>query len=201
MQVGGPAHTAWLSEAVMTTEHGVRILGGVPKSPNIEIPERHLGLHMPQDDTLPQNYISRLADLVESHVDLDAILAAAAMCEPAVYAESQLFRSTVLSPLAPKQVRIGVARDAAFCFYYHENLAQLQGGSPYPEQCLSVSFLHGDVRPFVPLDCDSVFGACILTGCTHFVVPRRWSRVNLFLAYRRRPATQPGWHLFWRWLP
>ena len=78
------------------------------------IPERHLGLHMPGEASLPEDYISHLAKHMEAHVDADALLAAAASPD-----------FTDLEPVprsvpATRCCRIGVAKDAAFCFYYHE---------------------------------------------------------------------------------
>ena len=82
----------------------------------ISIPERHLGLHMPGEASLPGEYISKLAQHMEAHVDADALLKAAASPE---FPESSPGSSCVPDSVAPC-CRVGVARDAAFCFYYHE---------------------------------------------------------------------------------
>ncbi|KAG6549933.1 hypothetical protein Mapa_008444 [Marchantia paleacea] len=128
-KVGGSSHTAWLTEAILATERDVRVLGGVPKSAGIELPERHLGVHPPADEEVPVNYIQRLADLIESHVDLDSILEQAVPFESVhgdILANPSLDLICNTSVAQPKPVRIGVARDDAFCFYYHENLLLLQ---------------------------------------------------------------------------
>ena len=60
----------------------------------------------------------RLADLVESHLDLDGLLAALA---PAP------LEPIPAPPASPASVvRLGVARDQAFCFYYPDNLEWLE---------------------------------------------------------------------------
>jgi cobyrinic acid a,c-diamide synthase len=95
---------------------------------------------LPGDDGVPVDYIEKLADLLEKHVDLDAILQLAGSAEARTPTSADVSSSgsdsptssltDSLPPLLPspsKIVRIGVARDAAFCFYYHENLALLQG--------------------------------------------------------------------------
>ena len=79
------------------------------------IPERHLGLHMPGDASLAPDYITAIAEHLEKHVDADALLEAAAA---PVFPEESGEASSV--PEGTRCCRIGVARDAAFCFYYHE---------------------------------------------------------------------------------
>lgn len=83
----------------------------------VAIPERHLGLHMPKDSTVPDDYIDRLAVLVETHIDLEGVLQVARGAT--IPAGQNDLVSVPRTPPGPR-VRIGVARDAAFCFYYHE---------------------------------------------------------------------------------
>lgn len=103
----------------------------MPKTSGIELPEHHLSLHMPYEEDMPVNYIEQLADLVELHVNLDAIWESAVMCEPLDAIEMDKELASSGGPLSPpafsKHVRIGVARDSAFCFYYHANLLLLEG--------------------------------------------------------------------------
>eukprot|EP00850_Spirogloea_muscicola_P011525 SM000072S21159 [mRNA] locus=s72:15362:21149:+ [translate_table: standard] len=129
-KVGGAAHAEWLQEAVEAAEVGATVLGGVPKSEAATLPERHLGLAMPGEPIVPADYIARLSDLVEAHLDLDAILQLAAQLDPPPPPQLPPFGEVGSTdagiPRTPgKAVRIGVAQDAAFCFYYHENLALL----------------------------------------------------------------------------
>lgn len=51
-QVGSEAHTTWLKDAVEAADVSVTVLGGVPRVPELVLPERHLGLHMPGRDLL-----------------------------------------------------------------------------------------------------------------------------------------------------
>ena len=84
----------------------------------VTIPERHLGLHMPEEGSVPDDYLARLAGLMEAHVDLDGVLQVAGQARVRPSSAS----SDPQPPPPPEvpRVRIGVARDAAFCFYYHE---------------------------------------------------------------------------------
>jgi cobyrinic acid a,c-diamide synthase len=61
---------------------------------------------------------SRLAEVVERSVDLDALWKVAAPFRVAPSGEAP--------PPTPLRARIGVARDTAFCFYYRDNLALLE---------------------------------------------------------------------------
>ena len=128
--MGSPDHTAWLTEAVHTTEPGIQILGGLPKIAGIQLPQRHLDLHVAEDEDISLNYIQQLADLVEQYINLDAVLESAAVCEPLNSTESKEDATIYRGPPSPsggKHVRIGVARDEAFCFYYQSNLDLLEG--------------------------------------------------------------------------
>lgn len=87
---------------------------------------------MPDDGSLPDDYIDRLASLVEEHMDLDGILEVAAQANVPACKASTLAVARA-SSLPSARVRIGVARDAAFCFYYHE----------YASHSLAVPTLHG----------------------------------------------------------
>ncbi|MFO7840278.1 MAG: cobyrinate a,c-diamide synthase, partial [Desulfosalsimonadaceae bacterium] len=109
--VAGGRHLEYLREAM--AGYGVPLLGGIPREAGIEIPDRHLGLYTADDHRLSETAIRQLADLVETHIDLDALLAG--------LPEGKTEAAPSAVPPAP-DVRIGVARDKAFCFYYEDNL-------------------------------------------------------------------------------
>ncbi len=111
------------------------LLPAVLQNEGVVIPERHLGLHMPADETVPPNVVEALSELVSTHVDLDALLAMAATAElpqlpaGAAAAPEPAGAAASVQPTARAQqppVRVAVAHDAAFCFYYHDNLALLR---------------------------------------------------------------------------
>ncbi len=117
-RIGSPRHLTYLQEA-LEGHVGMPCLGGIPRDAAIGIPERHLGLHTADDHPLDSEAIARLAALVEKHVATDRLLGML----------DQL--NIVASPPAnagmdaSRPVRIGVARDSAFCFYYPDNLELL----------------------------------------------------------------------------
>jgi len=78
-----------------------------------------LGLVTAEEGGLTDNKRNRLADLVERSVDLDGLLELAAPLP-------ELIERTTLSMPRASSVRIGVAHDAAFYFYYRDNLALLK---------------------------------------------------------------------------
>ncbi|MDC6684776.1 hypothetical protein N4Q63_27275, partial [Leclercia adecarboxylata] len=87
----------------------------MPRSAEIELPSRHLGLVQAEE----------LADL---DARLDAAADALALSADTELPPSVTFAAPVSAPLEPllKGVRIGVARDAAFAFLYQANLDLLQ---------------------------------------------------------------------------
>ena len=118
---------------------GVKYLGCVPVSKEIQFDSRHLGLVMPEEVPQIQKQLDEIADLLEESVDLDGILelarsyaekvennedAGLAKCQTSQVAmgtpETGLFTES-RNPL-----RIAVARDEAFCFYYQENMELLE---------------------------------------------------------------------------
>lgn len=115
-KIAGPSHLDWLRQAVAPS-CSVAILGGIPKTKEVEIPERHLGLLMSYEDKLSERYVETLADLVETHLDLDEILRVATLAT-----ETEGAKSDPRQPGGKASARIALARDAAFCFYYQDNL-------------------------------------------------------------------------------
>ena len=116
--VGGSRHEGKLRESVATYTD-LKVLGAVPHRAEASIDERHLGLMPSNEHAASQHQIALIRDLVSQHVDLDALLALAQQA-PDVPPASTLARPTQLS--TKPRVRIGIARDAAFGFYYAEDL-------------------------------------------------------------------------------
>jgi len=117
-QLGSSRHLNYLKDALSGHVH-MPCLGGMLKNADIAIPERHLGLVTLQDHPLSPEAINRLADFIESSVDMDALLAG--------FSDIDAGPETAPSPRPPQsgRVKIGVAMDQAFCFYYPDNLDAL----------------------------------------------------------------------------
>lgn len=134
--VGGDAHAEMIRQAVGGS---TPILGAIPRVPDLVVPERHLGLHLPHEAR--QDYVQTLASLVDTHIDIDALLQTGRIARPAP--------PPTTAPVSPK-VRIGVARDEAFCFYYPENLELLQqAGAELVE--------FSPIRDLLPDDLDGLY--------------------------------------------
>lgn len=119
-RVGSEGHAQILRQTLDSVPGMPPLLGCLPRQEELGLPERHLGLVTAEDLGGDENRFESLADWVERHLDLDALIAAHATSAPAPFIEDS-------TPQAgEKQVRIAVARDAAFCFYYPENLEWLQ---------------------------------------------------------------------------
>ncbi len=124
-QLGGSRHEAKL-RAVINHYTGVPVLGAVQHDERLTILERHQGL-VPSnepDAAAATGRVREIAELVASQVDLDALLAVArgAVQLPPVAVSVRDSRSEQVAGV----VRIGVARDAAFGFYYPGDLDALR---------------------------------------------------------------------------
>ena len=113
--IGSPRHLAYLEQAL---DGHVRMpcLGGVIRDTAIQIPERHLGLVTREEHELSDQAVERLADRIESSMDIDALIQSLPEISQPLPASAQA------TPRRNPSVRIGVARDRAFCFYYEDNL-------------------------------------------------------------------------------
>ena len=112
---------------------GLPVLGFLPPVPEAEIPDRHLGLVTAAELSDLREKIDRLADAAEQSINLDAVCALARTAKPLTDKRSPLLRVT------ETPVRIAVAKDRAFCFYYEDNFDVLRE-------------LGAEIVPFSPVD-------------------------------------------------
>lgn len=125
-RVSNDAHYRMIKAAV-ETHTGIPCLGYLPKDERIALYSRHLGL-IPQGEVAGlDEKIQQLRHLVEAHIDLDAIvkIAQAHDIGPVTMPDALCrFYEDNRKRFADK--RIGIARDAAFTFYYEANLDMLR---------------------------------------------------------------------------
>jgi cobyrinic acid a,c-diamide synthase len=143
-QVAGKRHEQILRGAI---EHycEIPVLGVIPKQPRNLFPERHLGLVPPEEaDNIPEA-LDFAAKQMSECVDLESLMCIAKTAEPLGW--------PLNGPETPKGLEangplvIGVIRDAAFQFYYPENLEALE------DRGASVKAISSfESHPLPPLD-------------------------------------------------
>lgn len=120
---GSAGHAEILRKA-LAAAHLPPLIGAIPRNSLPRIPERHLGLITPEQEGFPPNLFSGLAAAISKYVDLDAVIDLAQSAPELPVDEL----STAERHTAAK-VRIGIARDKAFFFYYPDNLRLLEQNS------------------------------------------------------------------------
>ena len=122
-RVAGARHEGKLVHAVRTYTD-LPVLGAVGRSADLALDAEHIGLVPPAEVAQADDCVERIARHIEGCVDLERVQELASRAEPlAVDAPATARqRSARLSP----DVRIAVARDAAFCFYYPGDLEALE---------------------------------------------------------------------------
>lgn len=108
---------------VIETECGIPVLGYLPEDASFAVSSRHLGLLQPGEMQKQRDWVETVAEAARKTIDIDGILEIAAQAEML-----QIQKATGKTEKCkfPAGYRIGVARDAAFSFYYRENLRMLE---------------------------------------------------------------------------
>jgi len=125
--------------AAVEEASGLPVLGYLPESEEYHMESRHLGLFLPGEIDRLRERIGRLADQMEKSIAVERVLEVAGMLplrienkeKEKAENESMEAESIAKFPACQEQkvtsrVRIGVARDEAFCFYYQENFHLLE---------------------------------------------------------------------------
>jgi len=145
-QVARPRHEAILRN---TIEHycKVPVLGALPRLKCAVFPERHMGLVPPPEHRAAVRAVQAAQDLAERYLDLPGLWEAACQAPPLPIASEDLY--PISEPLP--QVNIGIVRDAAFQFYYPENLEALEQAGA------RLVFLSALTDPQLPRDLDALY--------------------------------------------
>jgi cobyrinic acid a,c-diamide synthase len=118
-RVGGARHGSKLRNVI---EHytDIPVFGLVQENPDLQILERHLGLIPSNEHEAADAQIRRLAEVIGSEVDVERVALLGEDSAPLPLPSA--------APAAPPEprVRIGIARDAAFGFYYASDLEALE---------------------------------------------------------------------------
>jgi len=134
-QTGSRRHVSILEEALAAAKLPP-LLGALPKDSNWAIPERHLGLVTGYEHEETLSWYNRLADAVDEHIKLEKLIVSCRASRPCRQEDPE-------KPFSAPMVRVAIARDAAFHFYYQDNLERLAAAgiellpfSPLRDQCL-----------------------------------------------------------------
>jgi cobyrinic acid a,c-diamide synthase len=139
-RTAGQRHEAVLRESI-TRACGVPVLGAIPRLEANPFPERHLGLVPPPEHAEMEQAVAAAAEVAAKFLDLEALWKVASgapalddasareAATPPPRAAGTVPRSLFPVPQDDERsrvtVRVGVFRDAAFQFYYPENLEAL----------------------------------------------------------------------------
>ncbi|GFZ99211.1 cobyrinate a,c-diamide synthase [Paenibacillus marchantiophytorum] len=138
-RAGSESHYKMVKQAI-EQECGIPVFGYLPKDVGMELPERHLGLVPSIGRGEFQPFFNHLAEKMTAHLNLDLLLAAAEAKQ--IESQPSLFKAESAPPT--KRVKIAIAKDAAFHFYYPENIELLEASGA---ECLYFSPLAGEEVP------------------------------------------------------
>lgn len=119
-KVGGSRHEGKL-RATLERYTDIEVLGAIGRDPALEIPERHLGLVPANESKTADNIIARLSAAVADGVNIDRLL------EIAETGSTRKSTAITHAAVTNLDVRIAIARDAAFSFYYQDDLDAFAG--------------------------------------------------------------------------
>ncbi|MDP3791981.1 MAG: cobyrinate a,c-diamide synthase [Candidatus Omnitrophota bacterium] len=121
-------------KAAIEKKAGISVLGYLPRDANLKLSERHLGLVPLEEKKLQHGFCQKLSKLVEANINLTRLLKIGQQAKSISCAKEVIFKKEPLK----SRVRIAIAKDAAFNFYYQDNLDIL-------------SHLGADIVAFSPL--------------------------------------------------
>ena len=109
---------------LLETQLNIAVIGYMPVLEDCELPSRHLGLYLPQEIQDFQQKVERIADTLADTLDMECLLGLAKSA-PALETKAPDNWSGILQQTEPV-IRIAIAWDNAFCFYYQDNLDILE---------------------------------------------------------------------------
>ncbi len=119
-QLGGARHESKL-RAVIEHYTNVKVLGAVAHDPLLGVLERHLGLMPSRELADPQTLVQSIGERISQQVDLSELLQVARGVEPLPLTPVESAKASS----SQDRLRIGVAVDQAFGFYYPDDLQAL----------------------------------------------------------------------------
>jgi len=117
---GSERHITLVKDSLKSAGIKIPVIGALPKNPELSIPSRHLGLLMAGEMNIPylNTGTEMLSDFIEKHIDMEAVKTIAnGFTAPDVEFDE---------PDERFDVKIGIAHDSAFCFYYEDSFDELK---------------------------------------------------------------------------
>ena len=131
--VGSQTHAELLRQSLATSLPGLAVFGCIPRDESLAIASRHLGLVTAEDNPLSNEFVDRLAEMAEGCLVLDGLAGFEIRPDPPFPKGGEKPPQEPSVPPFGKGglggislVRIAVAKDAAFCFCYPDNLRLLR---------------------------------------------------------------------------
>ena len=156
-RVGSERHGTILRDACAQSVAEIPVLGCLPRTPGLELPERHLGLVQAGEHKDLEGFLDRAGAWVAEHLDVDGLVA---LARPLALSGGPPYPS--LPPMAPLGQRIAVAADPAFAFSYP--LSSTAGATLGRRSCRfrrspakdrmatpTLSTCRGGIRSFTPV--------------------------------------------------
>ena len=116
----GERHLAKL-RAVLENYTDMPLLGAIPRSADLQIVERHLGLTTLRETGEAEHRLECIRRIVAESVDLDGLRGIASGASPLAVPTASRDQ-----PVSGTRLRIGIPRDESFCFYYPDDLDQFR---------------------------------------------------------------------------
>lgn len=128
-----------LAKEIEETFH-IPVVASFPVRDDVRIESRHLGLVMPYELEDIQSRLKIASQVLCENANIEQILESAKSAPKLEYD----VESDIKHKITEKTIRIGVARDEAFCFYYEDNLDLLKS---LGAKLIFFSPLHDDTLP------------------------------------------------------
>lgn len=117
-RVGSERHRHFVTRSIEENT-ALKVIGSIPRLAQLEMPHRHLGLVPAGEQPEIDGALEAAADAVDEYVDLDKLIELAGRA-------GDSFPGGQGGPRTTGRIKIAVAHDDAFNFYYHENLERLE---------------------------------------------------------------------------
>lgn len=135
-KVASQRHLQILKEAIEPL--GIEIVGYLMRNEQMKMPERKLGLIPASEMALLDQQLDYIASEMEKTIDYKKIMEIADFAEDFDLPEKKVFSQEKKDLFKTHEIKIGLALDEAFSFYYHDGLDYLK-------------YLGAEIIPFSPL--------------------------------------------------